>query len=245
MEPGDIVNIYHTPQLELGFEGQAKLIELVDEGHSFILYNEKLFTKLEDRAIGENGSHLPLTKEQENNNKIYANMILYFEGSKGSLVNPEIKIFREELKSLIGKTEKHIKKMHSLILSYRFQWSRLNLHKSFIFQYCNDEIIRFIYQRYYKNWTHTLYREQKWIIEFVGDQYSIESKSCMFNNPFRTVRKIRNLLCICPDEDTQNCEMVYYTTNSKGYSAYDKKIKRNKKKDKVQQEEKYENLPLR
>jgi hypothetical protein len=245
MKPGDIVNIYHSPQLELNFEGQARLIELVDDGHSFILYNEKLFTKLEDRAIGESGSHLPLTKEQEQNNKVYANMILYFEGSKGSLVNPEIKIFREELKDLIGKTEKHLKKMDLLIFNYRLKWSKLNLHKSYIFQYTNDQIIRFIHQRYTKNWTHTLYREQKWIVEFIGDQYLMETKSFMFNNSFRTTRKVKVLLCICPDEDTQNCEMVYYTTNSKGLSAYDKKLKRIKKKNKVQQKKKHENLPLR
>jgi hypothetical protein len=237
MKPGDIVNIYHNPQLELNFEGQAILIELIDEGHSFTLYNEKLFSKLEDRAISENGSHLPLTKEQQENNKIYANMVLYFEGNKGSLVNPEIRIFRDELKALIGRTEKHLNKMNVLITTYRFKWVKLNLHKSFIFQYTNEQIIRFIYQRYTKNWTPTIYREQKWIVEFIGDQYSIETKSFMFNNSWRTTRKIRELLCICPNEDTQNCEMIYYTTNSKGLSAYDKKTKRNKKKNKIQQTE--------
>lgn len=240
MKPGDIVNIYHNPQLELNFEGQAKLIELVEEGHSFILYNEKLFTKLEDRAIGENGSHLPLTEEQQENNKLYANMILYFEGSKGSIVNPEIKIFREELKELIGKTEKHLKKMDLLIFKYRLKWAKLNLHKSFIFQYTNDQIIRFIYQRYTKNWTHTIYREQKWLVEFVPDQYSLETKSFMFNNAWRTTRKIKVPLCICPNEDTQNCEMIYYTTNSKGLSAYDKKVRRNKKKNKIHEKEELE-----
>jgi hypothetical protein len=242
MESGDIVNIYHNPQMEVNFEGQARLIKLVEDGHSFTLYNEKLFTRLEDRAIGENGSHLPLTKEQEENNKIYANMVLYFEGIKGSVVHPEIRIFREELKLLINRSKKNFNKITNHIFQYRLLWSKLDLHKSFIFQYTNEQIVRFIYQRYCKNWTHTIYREQKWIIEFIGDQYSTETKSFLFNNSFRTTRKIRIIICICPDEDTQNCEMVYYTTNSRGLSAHDKKSDRSKKKNKIQEEEEYDNM---
>jgi hypothetical protein len=242
MKPGDIVNIYFNPQLETGFEGQAKLIKLIEKGHSFILYNEKLFTRLEDRAMGENGSHLPLTKEQERNNKIYANMILYFEGSKNSILHPEIKAFREKLKSSIGKSQKHLNKVNNLLFRYRLKWRNLEQHKSFIFQYTNDEIIRFIYQRYTKDWTHTIYREEKWLVEFIADQYSIETRSFLFNSNFRTTRKIRTTLCICPSEDTQNCEMVYYTTNSKGLSAYDKKTNRAKEKNKVLNEEEYEDL---
>ena len=234
MKPGDIVNIYHNPRLQSKFEGAAKLLEYHSIGHSFVLYDEKLFTRLEDRAIGEDGAHLPLTKKQVENNKKYARMVIYFEGSaQRKFVHPEVRELKTILARLAEKsTEESLKEMGDILFKYRLRWKGQSTMKSYIFDHFTDEtIIRFIFQRYTKNWTHTVWREEKWLVEFPAGQYGLHNKMCLFNSPFRTYRKIRKLVCISPHEDTQNCEMVFHTTNEKGVSGYDKKMARENAKE--------------
>jgi hypothetical protein len=243
MEKGDIINIYLNHKLQFNFEGAAKLIELKEVGHSFVINDEKLFTKLEDRAIGKNGAHLPLTSSQIENNKKYARMVMYFEGSpQRQFIHPEVKELKELLIDLAeDKTQESMNKMYSLLFQYRLKWKGEHTLKSYIFDHFTDDlIVRFIYQRYMKNWTHTIWREEKWLVEFLPEQYGLHNKMCLFSKPFRTYRKVRRLICICPNEDTQNCEMVFYTTNSKGVSGHDRKIARKEKKNEEEESDLFE-----
>lgn len=227
MKEGDLVNIYTDFKFEEKFEGVARVIKKIDVGHSFIIVDEKLYTQLEDRALSKDGSHLPLTKTQESNNKKYARLILYFEGTSKKEVNKEFVILGKKIKSLLSSKLESIDKINHVLDDYRNTWrNTTDTRKLFFKEFNNETIIRFFQQRYMKNWSPSIWREEKWLVEFIPDQYCIERKVCLFNSSFRTIRKMRKLICICPNEDAQNCEIHHYTTDESGISNADKKEKR-------------------
>ena len=227
---GDIVNIYRDSKTELQFEGSAKLIKKIESSHTFIIPNEKLYKMQEDTAFDNNGSHIPLSKEDKINNMIYNNMILSLEGVRRSGVlhiNYDLESLRERL---IAKVNTRDINNYNNLDNYLFK-RRLNRHKKskdyvdFFEKYTNDQIIRFIYQRYFK-WINTIWREEKWLVEFIPDQYCIKKKWCLFNTPFRTTRYVRVPIKFFPNEDNQNCDIVKYTTDETGFNSVDKKIRR-------------------
>jgi hypothetical protein len=205
--PGRVVSIYRNPRLRSKLEGKATLIERVEKGLSFILYDENLLTKLEERVTHEDGHHLPLTKYQRKRNRDYAGMYAHLIGVKRGK-----KLIVDEYLSKMYKTicKKVTKKVDNPKILYNWveAYRQENLLDSsakggFFARYTNEQIIRFIQQTKIDKWSHSIWREETWIVSFDQDRFA---------NPFRTKRKIRTLVCVSPKEDAQNSEILHFVT---------------------------------
>jgi hypothetical protein len=220
----ELFDIFTDYKLEIGFEGVAKLIEFKEKGNTFIIYDEPLFTSSVDRPMGKDGSHLPLTKHQEANNEKYAKLLVYFENlQKGLFIHPEIRDLKTNLIKFAEK--KNLKKMDKLITSYKFRLINNLSYLNKILEFTNNEIIRFIFQKYIKNWNYSIWIEEKWLVEFIPEQYDINTKLCLYNSPFRTYRKIRKLLCVCPSDE----EFNKYISEPDFANTHSKRMKKIKK----------------
>ena len=223
---GNVVNVFTDYMYETMFEGQAILKEFLGYGHSFSFFDESLFHKIENNVIGENGRHLPLTKKQEKNNRIYVMFDNFFNQSK---LDKDAKKFKEELRKLTTKKLDSPFKMQDYISRAKCKYyGRQDRFGFLLLNFPTELIIRFFQQRYIKYWTNTIYRTVKWKVEFIPDQYSLESKWCLFNKPFVTNRKFKILYQICPKTNPQLCGIHKYTTGEDGTSPADTKHKTKK-----------------
>ncbi len=213
---GDTLNIYTDYIYDKKYEGCAMLLKRIEKGHSFIIPEEKLYTKLEDRAINTEGNHSALSKEQKNNNKKWTTLNELF-------TRTELKALEAKLIKKLNKKVDNYDILNNYLIKIRFQFiNSTSPIRALFMDYTNDDIIRYVQQKHLKNWTYTVYRMEKWLVEFVPEQYDTTSKWCLFSKPFRTTRKIKRIVCICPDENSQNCEMIHHTTDESGRSNADR-----------------------
>jgi hypothetical protein len=233
LKPGDIVSIftdYHQEKPNT-YEGEATLIEKDCDLHSFSLYNEKLLTREEDRAIHPlTSKHLPLTREQTNNNKKWERIHSFFEDAP----TKEIKLIRDKLRKKVSRDDKSLIDFRATLRTLRFKHVDDVSRIGFFFELYDDEtLLRYFHQKYQRIWSPTIYREERWLVEFIPNQYSIASQLCTYGDgePFRTYRKIRTIACVCPSEDIQYCEIHRHFTGNETISNDDRRIMRLRMKD--------------
>lgn len=239
VKEGNIVNIYLDHKFNKNFNGAAKLIKLIEKRHTFILPNERLYTILEDKAIGKDGKHLPLTKEEKDNNESYFRLLNYFSKRNKELPK-STRRFRKEMITNLSEELDSIEILDNLINKYR--WDYLGSTESLIDilkDFDNKTIIRFFQQTYMKNWSPSIWRTELWKVEFLPEQYCIKKKWCLYNKPFITTRKIRKLICINPEEDTQRCELRFYSTGTgeSGIGSYISNADKKKKREAVAEDD--------
>jgi hypothetical protein len=228
LQPGAIVNIYTDYKFQRKFEGRAKLIERKEKGLTFMLYNENLLTILENRAIDpETGAHMPFTKEQKENNKLYARLTVALKGTVRSgvrHVNEHIHNLYLLLKEEVNSDLENPKYLWKVLEHYEKEWNIYSDERGLFFnQFRKEDIIRYVQQTCLKDWCHSIWREERWLVEFLSDGYS---------SPFKTHRKIRTLICINPNEDGQNSDILHYTTKENSLiSNADRKELREKEKE--------------
>lgn len=229
---GNIEPIYSDSKFQLEFEGSAVLLERKSKGLSYILYNENLVTKLEERTIDEeSGSHMPFTTSQKESNLVFAKLTIALRGIKvhGVIkVHPLLKTFYNILQNQVSDDIDNPKVLITIINKFRALWtSEESELGDFINQFNNEQIVRYVQQTTLDSWTHSIWREEKWLVEFISDGFS---------SPFKTIRKIRTLVCINPKEDSQNSGISHYITKENSeISNADRKeeraeVKRKKRK---------------
>ena len=229
LKEGAIVNIYTDYKFQTQFEGTAKLVKRQKKGLTFMICDENLLTLLENRVIDEEkGCHLPLTKKQRENNQLFAKLTMQLVGYKRSgvlHVNTHLHGLYLELKKKVNKNLNNPEVLDKILNRYRMEWLLWSDERGGFFALFpdNEIIIKFIQQTCIDKWCHSMWREEFWLVDFVSDD--------PFFVPFRTVRKIRTLICISPDEDSQNSEILYYATKDNSeVSNFDKKEDRLRKK---------------
>jgi hypothetical protein len=208
LQVGNIVNIYVDYKFQKKLEGKAKLIKRKEKGFTFMLYNENLLTILENKVIDkEKGNHIPLTRPEKYRNKKYAQLIIMLVGIKKSgvlHVNQDLNNLYLLLKEYVNEELDNPKVLDKLLNTYRKDWEKYTDQRNIFFnKFDNETIIRFIQQTCLKNWCHSIWREETWVVEFVSDGYS---------TTFMTNRKVRTLICINPNEEGQNSEILHYIT---------------------------------
>ena len=231
----DLINIYTDYRHQTKLEGRAKLIERKSKGLTFMLHNEPLFTRLEDRAIDhESGAHYALSREQKESNFQYVKLKTLLTGVKKSGVHHVdynlYKLYNLLRKMVVGKHKKVNKGLevprllHAKLEEYKIKWKDCTDARSKLFnEYSMITIIRFIQQYCIPKWCYSIWREESWLVEFEQDYYG--------GTPFRTIRKIRTLICISPAEESQTSDIFYYTTQEEtSISNADKKDARELKK---------------
>jgi len=202
---GEAITIYKDYKLQTRPDTKVKLIERVEKGLSFIIYNEKLFTKLEDRVIGEQGheGHLPLDKEQLYRNRVFAKLSIHLQGIKRSgvhHVDADMNTMYQHLSTIVTTDINNPNVLKDIITQYKTKWGS---KRDFFEEFDNTTIIRFIQQTCLNKWAHSIWRIEKWIVQYPSDGYS---------SPFRTTRSIRTLVCISPNEEGQNSGILHYIT---------------------------------
>jgi hypothetical protein len=233
---GDVVNIYTDYIQATKFEGAATLIEKRSNGRSLIMHDECLLTKLEEKPITEDG-HIPLTSSEIARNKKYSLMKHYLLGDVRSGVRHVNGDLHALYKLLVNKADARISNpqiLSDILFKYRIKWTNcLDERKNFFTQCTNDEIIRFVYQtKFGAKWTHSIFREEEWIVEFAEPQFNAQTKECLFfgGRPFRTARKLVKLVCICFVDDAQKSELILHKTNGSNVSNFDKRVSRRGRK---------------
>jgi hypothetical protein len=226
LNEGDIVNIYTDYMTMNKFEGSAILVERLNKGHTYLLPNERMLVKDEDR-LTVNTKLQPLNKHQKINAEKYNELVRYLEGFKVKGVTSVNKILNElrvKLVDNLSKSVNNYKTLNKIVREYRFKhYSRIDEVKQFFNKFTNYEIVNFAHQRYQENWDYTIYREERWKVKFIPEQYSIDSKYCLFNTEFVTNRKIATIVCISPEDAYRNnhSELSQHITNSKGLCRAD------------------------
>lgn len=148
LRPANIVNIYTAYRTEAPstFEGAAVLIKKVEDGHSFIVQDEKLVTKAEDRAM-INGKHIPLTQSQENNNKKHQRLADFF-----TTTNKDIKAVKDTLRKLVTRDPTKLKLLYNTIIALRHKHVNSDTRVGTLFkEYDDNYIALFFQQKYLKN----------------------------------------------------------------------------------------------
>jgi len=223
--PGQVVNIYEDSKYEVEpkiFEGAAVLVERKSKGFTYMINDEPMFTKLEDRAINHNtGAHYPLSKEQRESNKKYLKLQRLLTGYKRSGVhhyNNDLYNLYLYLKDKVNKNLDNPKLLNRILNRFRVLWNDYKGERAELFKfYSNIDIIRFIQQTCLPDWCHTIWREEHWVVDFF-EQSDVVSEKLLYHNTFRTIRKIRTLVCVCPNKQGQTSDIIKYVT--KGNSTY-------------------------
>lgn len=226
LSEGDIVNIYTDYMTMNKFEGSAILLERVSKGHTYLQPSERMLVKDEDR-LTVNTKLQPLTKQQKINAEKYNELTRYLEGFKvkGVIsVNKTLAELRKKLVDNLSKSVNNYKTLNRIVREYRFKsYSRIDEVKQFFSKFTNYEIVNFIHQKYQENWDYTIYREEKWRVAFIPEQYSTDTRYCLYNTEFITTRKIATVVCISPEDAYRNnhSELSQHITNSKGLCRAD------------------------
>lgn len=232
LQVGKVINMYKDYMLQTKYEGKAKLLKCKEKRLSFMLYNENLLSIPENQTIDKvTGAHLPFTKEQKENNRIYARLSINFLGivkSGVTHVNRYLYNLYLLLKEEVNEDLNNPKHLNMILEHYKKEWSTcIDERKLFFNHFSNEQIIRFIQQTCLKNWCHSIWREELWVVEFISDGFS---------SPFKTTRKIRVLICINPNEDGQNSDILHYITKDNTIiSNADRKELRDKEKKKKEE----------
>lgn len=238
-----VINIYSDHKLQTKFEGKAKLVKRKEKGLTFMLYNENLLSIQENQVINKKtGAPLPFTQEQKENNRTYANLTIKFLGivrSGVTHVNLHVHNLYLLLNEEVSEELENPKHLDMILNHYRKEWKICSdargtffgqyEHGVFIKAITNEQIIRFIQQTCLKNWCHSIWREELWVVEFITDGYS---------SPFKTTRRVRTLICINPSEDGQNSGILHYVTKGNSLiSNADRKELREQEQNKEKEEE--------
>lgn len=204
MKEGDIVNVFTDYMYNKGFQGVAVLKEFSNYGRTNIYYNEKLFTKPENKAYNKVTLKQTLTKEEKENNKIYYDLLKLFNTS--DIKDNDFKEVILDLKNSVSEKIENYEKLKEKIIKYQFSFYNSLEKKRELFCSINPRLIRnFLLQTELKNFSFTLWREENWLVEFIPDQYCIEKKWVTHTTPFRAYRKFNVLVAINLKEDSQSC----------------------------------------
>lgn len=205
-EPDNIVSIYTDWQNDVGYEGEAVLIEKKEVGDSFYMDYEKLYVPLNRRT---NLTNREIDKIQVQLNSIYEYLEYYC-----NLGDRTINNFISECIPYCNNDNGSYNELFVVIESWKKTYENNPHLISNIFKVQTQYITRYFQQKYTKNWSQTLFREEKWIIEF-RPQSSLSSKKSLYYNTFRTVRKLRILHCISPLDLAKKKEVLTHTTYNK------------------------------
>lgn len=254
MKPGDIVMIYLNWKEEQKPEGFAKLIEKVEDGDSFYREDERLYYPVHNfdreemkvdksrpskvsifddykEQLNDEEKRAKLTKAQIKSNNRYNKLHAALRGKKSTIdgktsINPALKALNDELKKSVTASVENVKVLSKIIDGYRFkQWNPSDSINMFFKKFSNDEIVRFAQQEYIKGWTPTIFKGERWKVEFYGPQFDIETKKLLQHSKHVANRWIRTTLCVAPNESPQISELVYYTTYN-GKSNFTSKLGR-------------------
>ena len=214
MENGMLINVYSDHIYNKKFEGVARLIELKEPEHSYIKYDEALLTKKENK-VSADGERVLITKREKANNFIYNKLHEAFYGTDRYSMDTEFGKVVKYLKKHVKKTSIGKEKLYNIVIYYQFLWSNTIYPKRALFRDTDPHfIVDFIYQTSLKNWAPTIYRTEKWKVEFIPSQFCIKTRNWLYDKPFTTTRKFGRIMCINPNQDAQNCKIRFYSTGT-------------------------------
>lgn len=209
-----IVNVFYDLDVNK-FSGAARLIEVKEKGHTFIDGSESLLTIRENKSVGKDHKHLPLSKKEKRNNRIYNELNRSFYEYDRYSIDKDFKDVITYLKKMTSKKIESLQKVEDAIIYYQFKWRDKIDSRRVAFCKYSPKIIRdFLYQTTLKDWYNTLYRREKWVVEYIPEQYDIKTKMLLYGTSFRTTRTLAVPVCISPNEDAQNCKIRYFSTGT-------------------------------
>ena len=204
LNKGDTVPIFSDYKNDIGFQGNALLLEKLEQGDSFFEDYEQLrIVDLSNSSYGKKYS-----KQEIKNHNTWKELNHYFIDTK----NPEMIEFASCMMKLVKKNPKS----HNTMLEYLEYIREEFVHDK---THCINNVlsldpkyvVRYFQQRR-PDWAPTMFCYQKWLVEF---PVQCDMKNgVLFNSPFRTTRRVRYLLKFLPTEKRKNNEVSRFTSYS-------------------------------
>lgn len=204
LNKGQLCNIYTDYKEEIGYEGQAILIEKIKDGDSFYLNNERI--KPIDKKEYSKQDLAEITK--------YNRLVTFFKGTKSKKPSIYCRRLYRDLKKIKVRDINSFDLMKVVLSKYRKKHSdSINSIKSLLSEYDDYYIIRFVQQYGYSNWQPSIFSYERWKVNFVSDDRGWETN-------WATARNIRVLKCYSPAEKMRRSELIEHTT----YNAISSRI---------------------
>lgn len=181
------VKVYTDFKNDAGYEGEAILIERIHIGETFYEDYEELY-----KPYVSNSTLISKDKEQTKLNEIYIKIDSYFKSK-----NPTIKGLKRELVSLCNKNKNSFNNMYRLVEEYRQKYKGKAGIINSLLEFPNKKIVNYIQQTAIPHFAPTLFRYERWLLEFPVEQLDSTNIS-IFAKPFRTNRNIKILYKISP-----------------------------------------------
>jgi hypothetical protein len=200
---GDKVPIFRDPKNNKKYEGVARLIRLDDYKDTFYEDYEKLYQNSHTKSsLGKKPD-----KRQRILNDKHQYIQRYYE--RGA---PDIDTFFNALRSKCSRKHKSFNNMMDVCDNFfdSYKDDPTNIIHNLFNECTHTELIRFVQQIKIKDWSPTLFRLERWLVEF-EPQADLE-RNVLFNTPFRTYRNIRTLVKISPIESSTKVSLSKYTT---------------------------------
>lgn len=191
LKKGDVVHIYTDYRNELKFEGKAKLLEKVKKNDVFYLDNEEVFN--EESYKNPLVSYKKISKKTE----------MYFRlNAMLDLDRSEIKLLLRNVKNVVNKKKlDNYNAIHDAIKTTFTNLKGSGFLVTIRNEYSIDYLTRYFQQKYYENWTPSLFCSERWLVEFIPQNN--------FEKSFRTYRNIRYIVANSPEDAKMSERMTY------------------------------------
>lgn len=210
LEENRIVPCYTDYKNEKGFQGYCILIEKISEDDTFYVDNEELIFKSSD----EDDMSSSLTKVPSSVRK-KIKLVEYIEFLLENR-SRSVRQFKSQMKKLTDRSPSSYYDMYNLVQTYKTKYMDSKLSIKNILAIDTEILVRYFQQKYLKGWRPSLYRSEKWLVEFYPQTH--EGK-VLFNSPFRTSRRIRTLVKISPKDEGKGKDSLSRLTTYNNVSS--------------------------
>lgn len=202
LEAGIMVEIYRDYKNSSNFEGVAILLEKKSIGDSYYLDLEEI------RIPYTTKSSLTTLPDpvQIQLNKLYQYLYDFCTSN-----NAEVKDFVRTLKALCSKDIHSYNNMYQEVQLWKDKFLYTPHYINNILRVETKYIVRYFQQKFIKDWRPTLFRLEKWLVEFPTQKHPFTG-DILFNSPFRTTRWISIILAISPSEESKTHDLSRFTT---------------------------------
>lgn len=208
LQEGQIVASYRHYKNDEVFEGHCILVEKISEDDTFYVDGEELVPKSFDLSSSSLNKTSGSTKRRIKLVR-YLDLIL-------ANPSPTIRKFSRAVKSVTNRDITSYNRIYSIVESYKKKYDGSNNSIKNILLIDSTTLSRYFQQKYIQGWRPSLYRSEKWVVEFYPQTHNGVT---IFNSPFRTSRRFKILVKIAPQDEGRGRESLCRLTTYNGMSS--------------------------
>lgn len=220
MIPNTIVPCYRDYKNNRDFEGYCVLIEKVSVTDTFYSDDEEVdFLNSNISTDTKGSSNLSKTshtirKNDKLNSYIRENL---------NTQNKNVLAFATRMRRVAGTKRNVHSQLSAIITEYRKKFANTPARVNNLLILETSVLIKFFQQeKLGTKWRPTIYHAERWLVEFHPQRHPTTGR-VLFNSPFRTHRKFREVVCISPSDEGRGSQSLsklttYNLVSSLGYN---------------------------